>query len=168
MRRHEPACKIPYLTLVSEILRDFRELHSPLDIFDRVGKECLMDITDIPRDSTMPLVTSWPEGSEKKVFQFKESNKRWGILDFIFYEGRLVNFCAQIFFQGWFATSKTAQFNSLKLRPLINEINGTGNVHPDFFNNTCSCSDGDGLIIAFHYVNKTTSIATTIAEETFA
>lgn len=168
MRQYEPACKILYLTLVSEFLRDFRELHSRLDIFDRFGKDCLMDITDIPQTETMAMVTSLPEGSDKKVFQFKESDKRWGILDVIFYEGRLVNFRAQIFFQGWFAKSKAVKFNSLKLRPLINEIYGMGNVHHDFLNDTCSCHDGYGLKITFRYVPKTTSISTTIAEEAYA
>ncbi len=168
MRQYEPACKIPYLTLVSEFLRDFRELHSQLDIFDRFGRDCLTDITDIPQTETMATVTSWPEGSEKKAFQFKESDKMWGILDVIFYEGRLVNFRAQIFFQGWFAKSKAVKFNSLKLRPLINEIYGMGNVHHDFLNDTCSCYDGYGLKVIFRYVPKTTSIVTTIAEEAYA
>jgi hypothetical protein len=48
MQQYEPVCKIPYLTLISEFLRNFRELHSRLDIIDRFGKDCLTDITDIP------------------------------------------------------------------------------------------------------------------------
>jgi hypothetical protein len=168
MRQYEPDGKIRYLTLVSEFLRDFRELHSQLDIFDRFGRDCLTDITDnIPQTETMAIGASWPEGSEKKVFQFKESEKRWGILDLIFYKGRLVNFRAQIFFQGWFAKSKAVKFNSFKLRPLIKESFEKGNVHHDFSNDTCSCYDGHGLKITFRYVPKTTSIATTIAEEAY-
>lgn len=168
MRQYEPACKIPYLTLISEFLRDFRELHCQLDIMDRFGRDCLTDITDIPQTETMAMITSWPEGSEKKVFQFKELDKRWGILDVIFYEGRLVNFRAQIFFQGWFAKSKAVKFNSLKLRPLINDIFGMKNVHHDFLNSTCFCYDGYGLKITFRYEPKTASISTTITEEAYA
>jgi hypothetical protein len=167
MRQYEPACKIPYLTLVSEFLRDFRELHSKLDIVDRFGKDCLTDVTDVPLTETTAIVPARPAGSEKKIFQFKESDKSWGILEVIFYEGRVVNFRAQIFFQGWFAKSKAVKFNSLKLLPLINGIYGMENVQHDFLNDTCSCHDGCGLKITFRYVPKTRSISTTIAEEAY-
>jgi len=168
MRQYEPACKISYLTLISEFLGDFRELHSRLDIIDRFGSDCLTDITDIPQTKSTAMAIFVPEGSNKKVFQFKESDKRWGILDVIFYEGRLVNFRAQIFFQGWLAKSKAVEFNSLKLRPLINDIFGMKNVHHDFLNNTCFCYDGYGLKITFRYEPKTASISTTITEEAYA
>jgi len=165
MRQYEPPCEIPYLTLVSEFLRDFRELHSRLDIIDRFGSDCLTDISDIPQTKATAVATFLTEGSDKKVFQFKESDKRWGILDVIFHEGRLVNFRARIFFQGWFAKSKAVKFNSLKLRPLINEVFGMENVHHDFLNHTYSCYDGDGLKIIFRYVPDTTTISTSITEE---
>jgi hypothetical protein len=165
MRQYEPVCEIPYLTLISEFLRDFRELHSRLDIIDRFGRDCLTDITDIPQNKSTATAAFLPEGSDKKVFQFKESDKRWGILDVIFREGRLANFRAQIFFQGWFAKSKAVKFNSLKLRPFMNEIFGTENVHYDLLNNTCYCSDGYGLMITFRYIPNTTSVSTTITEE---
>ncbi len=107
-------------------------------------------------------------GFWEKVFQFKESNKRWGILDVIFHGGRLANFRAQIFFQGWFAKSKAVKYNSFKLRPFMNEIFGIENVHHDFLNDTCYCSDGHGLIITFRYVPNTTTISTTVTEEAYA
>ena len=168
MRQYEPACNIPYLTLISEFLCDFRELHSRLDIIDRFGRDCLTDITDIPQSNINASATISPEGSDKKVFQFKESDERWGILDVIFHEGRLVNFRAQIFFHGWFAKSKAVKFNSLTFRPFMNEISGMENVHYDFSDDTCSCHNGHGLKISFRYIPKTTSISTTIVEEAYA
>ncbi len=167
MRQYEPFCKIPYLTLISEFLADFRVLHSRLDIIDRFGSDCLTDITDTSQSKSIVIAPILPEGSDKQVFQFKESDKMWGILDVIFHEGRLVDFSAQIFFQGWFAKSKAVKFNSLKLRPFMNEIFGMENVHYDLSNDTCSCDDGHGLKITFRYVPKTTSISTTIVEEAY-
>ena len=168
MQQNEPACKIPYLTLISEILSDFRELHSRLDIIDRFGRDCLTDITDIPRSKTNVSSANESEGSDKKIFQFKESDERWGILDIIFHERRLVNFRAQIFFHGWFAASKAVKFNSLELRPFMNEIFGIENVHYNLLDDTCSCHNGRGLKITFRYVPKTTSISTTIVDEAYA
>jgi hypothetical protein len=165
MQQYEPACKIPYLTLLSEFLCDFRELHSRLDIIDRFGRDCLTDITDIPLSNINVSSTISPEGSDKKIFQFKESDERWGILDVVFHEGRLVTVRAQIFFHGWFAKSKAVQFNSLKLRPFMNEIFGMENVHHDFSDDTYSCDNGHGLKIISRYVPKTSSISTTIVEE---
>jgi hypothetical protein len=43
-------------------------------------KDCLTDVTDIPHNETRTMVTFWPDGFEKGVFQFKESDKRWSIL----------------------------------------------------------------------------------------
>jgi hypothetical protein len=168
MRQYEPVCQIPYLTLIFEFLRDFRELHSRSDIFDRFGRDCLKDVTDIPQIKSKAMDTFLPEGSDKRVFQFKESDKSWGIIDVIFHKGRLVNFCAQIFYQGWFAKSKAVKFTSLTLRPFMNEIFGIENVHHDFLNDTCSCSGGYGLLITFRYVPNTASISTTITEEAYA
>jgi hypothetical protein len=168
MQQNEPACKIPYLALISEFLSDFRELHSRLDIIDRFGGDCLTDITDIPQSKINVSSSNVPEGSDKKIFQFKESDERWGVLDIIFNEGRLVNFRAQIFFHGWFAKSKAVKFNSLELRPFMNEIFGIENVHYNFSDDTCSCHNDHGLKITFRYVPKTTSISTTIVEEAYA
>jgi hypothetical protein len=168
MQQYEPACTIPYLTLISEFLSDFRELHSRLDIIDRFGGDCLTDITDIPQSKSDALSVISPEGSDKKIFQFKESDERWGILDVIFHEGRLVNFRAQIFFHGWFAKSKAVKFNSLKLRPFMSKIFGMENVHYDFSDDTCSCHNDNRLKITFRYVPNTTSISTTIVEEAYA
>ena len=163
MRQYEPDCNIPYLTLVSEMLRDFRDLHSRLDIFDRFGKDCLTDITDCPQTKTNVMVRSWPKGSEEKVFQFKDSDKRWGFLNVIFYKGRLVNFRAQLFFQGWFAKSRALRFQSLKMHPLMKKISGLKSIHHDYLNDTYSCHDVYGLKITFRYLHKTRSISTTIA-----
>ena len=168
MRQYEPACKIPYLTLVSEFLRDFRELHSRLDIIDRFGGDCLTDITGIPQTKTMVMPTLLPEGFDKKVFQFKESDTNWGLLEVVFRERILINFRAQIFFKGWFAKSKAVKFSTLKLRPLMNEIFGIENVRHDFSNDTYSCHDGGGLVINFRCVPSTTSVSTTITEEAYA
>jgi hypothetical protein len=168
MQQYEPACNIPYLTLISEFLSDFRELHSRLDIIDRFGRDCLTDITDIPQSKINVSSAILPDGSDKKIFRFKESDERRGILDVVFQEGRLVNFRAQIFFHGWFARSKAVKFNSLKLRPFMNEIFGMENVHHDFLDDTCSCDNGHGLKITFRYVPNTTSISTTIVEEACA
>jgi len=168
LRQYEPSCKIPYLTLISEFVRDFRDLHSQLDIFDRFGKDCLTDITDIPQTESMAKSKSWPESAEEKAFQFKESDERWGILDIIFHEGRLVNFRAQIFFHGWSAKSKAVKFNSLELRPFMNKIFGIENVHYNFLDDSCSCHNNHGIKISFRYVPKTTSISTTIVDEAYA
>jgi hypothetical protein len=42
-------------------------------------KDCLTDVTDIPHNETRAMVAFWPDGFEKRVFQFKESDKRWSI-----------------------------------------------------------------------------------------
>lgn len=168
MQQYEPASKITYLTLISEFLSDFRELHSRLDIIDRFGRDCLTDITDTPKSKINVSSAISLEGSDKKIYQFKESDDRWGILDVIFHEGRLVNFRAQMFFHGWFAKSKAVKFNSLELRPFMNEIFGMEHVHNDFSDDTYSYYNGHGLKITFRYVPKTTSISTAIVEEAYA
>lgn len=80
MQDSEPTCKIPYVTLISEFLSDFRELHSRLDITDRFGRDCLTDITQSNIKGSSAILR---DGADQKIFRFKESDERWGLLDVI-------------------------------------------------------------------------------------
>jgi hypothetical protein len=75
MQQNEPACKIPYLALISEFLSDFRELHSRLDIIDRFGGDCLTDITDIPQSKSDALSESRQRVPTKKYFNSRNQMK---------------------------------------------------------------------------------------------
>ncbi|MEA2121105.1 MAG: hypothetical protein EGMGGAKC_00420 [Dehalococcoides mccartyi] len=132
LRQYDPKESLSYLTLVSEVLGDYAAFQSPQDIIRRFGGESLTDITETPEVRLPELAPPLPIGYEQKVFQFKESGATGGSFDVVFNtEGQMVNFRAQLFFDGILAGMRAAYYNRLKLRSLIEQMADTGHVSFD-------------------------------------
>ncbi|BAQ35111.1 hypothetical protein [Dehalococcoides sp. UCH007] len=166
LRQYDPKESLSYLTIVSEILGDYSTFQSPQDIIRRFGGKSLTDITEAPEIRLPELTPPLPIGYEQKVFQFKESGATGGSFDVVFNnEGQMINFRAQLFFEGMLAGMRAAYYNRLKLRTLIEQMADTGNVS---FDNRSSRYYGYGneLMVTFCQLSDfgLTSVSTWITQ----
>jgi hypothetical protein len=158
---------ISYVSIVSEVLRHYRELKNPEDIIKRLGAECVVDNIDKTRmqllDESLPL----PEGSEQKVFRFRESKTRNVVIEVVFHKGQLINFRGQIYLYD-LNTRNISEFVKNDLYPLISDIIGTKKFRYESFTDTYYYDDFNGLIVGFRASPENLSVSTHIIDKIYA
>jgi hypothetical protein len=162
-RDHDPADSLGYLNLVKAVVRVFRQVTSPSDLVEALGKTCFTDITEVAEIRLMEIAQPLPPSYLERVYQFRDPALGRGIMDAAFHDGELVNMRAQLFFNGLFARSKARKYLREVLVPLFQGILGSPSEQaPD----TC-IFHSLGLIGVVRYVPGTPSISVALTDDRF-
>ena len=146
LRQYDPVNNLSYSHLVAEFLTRFRDLHRPEEIIDDLGSDRVTDITDKPEmgEASVKLLS----GAQHRIYQFKESENRGGFIDAVFQDGRLINFRARMFFDGWFGKAIASIFARTQLSPLLARLAGKENMNYDDESRRYFCHLGDLVLAA--------------------
>jgi hypothetical protein len=156
-----------YLTIISEILLHHDDFHTHEDLIKHLSPSFFTDITNDPQMKLLNEKMPLPIGFNLKTFKFKESADRDGVIEAVFYEGRLVNFRSQLFLHGLNDEQVNEYMNS-ELSPLISDIVGTENFECDAITNVYHYDDFDGFIVAFRTVTGAPSLSVYITDRKYA
>jgi len=156
-----------YLTIISELLLHHHEFRTHSDMLRHLGPLFFKDITDDPRMQLLDEMRPLPIGFNQKIYQFKESKNRDGIIEAVFYEDRLVNFRGQLLLHR-LNDEQVSEYMNSELFPLISDIVGTENFEYDAVTNIYHYDDFDGFIVAFRTVTGAPSLSVYITDRKYA
>jgi len=156
-----------YLIIISEVLLHHNDFRTHEDILEHVGSSFFKDITNDPEMQLLDEMRPLPSGFNQKIYQFKESKNRDGVIEVVFYEGRFVNFRGQLFLHG-FDDEQVAEYVKTKLFPLISDIVGVVNFERDAITNVYHYDDFDGFIVAFRTVPGAPSVSVYLTDRKYA
>jgi hypothetical protein len=161
LHQYDPEKTVSYINLVGTVLHRYNDFHNPEDIVRALGQKRLTDVTHTPEmgDAAVRLY----DGGNQRIFQFKESANRGGIIDVIFNHNRLESFRAQLFFEGVWGKPGAIIFSSLRFGPLVTSAVGRGNVSFDAATGHFFCHYGN-LVVSYTHEQEMgiTSISTSI------
>ena len=153
-QKHSPKSALSYLTIVSDMLRQHKHLHSPRDVTTTWGIDSLVDITDIPEFESVTSIEPLPKEFNERLFLFKESTKRHGVIEAAFHRNKLVHLRVTMHFSGWFPRMVALKFFTKKLLPTVTNIIGSigsrvDEPYPGFY-----WENYQGFYIVFTGLNK--------------
>jgi hypothetical protein len=165
MRKYDPERTIPYLSVVREALKNFREFRHPSDITIWINADCLTDITDAPETKELDEFMPVPSGFDLKYFHFKESDQRIGGIELVFHGDLLVNCRIQMTFGGLFANRKAKKFISSALHPCLVSVIGADEFEYSEWNETYYYKYFNGLVVAYRKVPNLPGVSTWITDK---
>ena len=160
---YDPLGSLPYLSLLEQVLREFRQLSTHAELVGQLGGDSLTDVTELPQFRLMDDLQPLPSGFAQRAYQFRDPNHGRGIMDAAFHGTELVNVRAQLFFTGWLAKSRARKYFQRVLLPWYQERFGEAGGEPDY----CLFSCG-GLVGVARYLSRAASVSAHLTDERYA
>jgi len=159
--------RLSYIDLIGYYLANFKKIRKIDDVVSKFQTK-VFDVTDTPEQQMIRSMEKTYPGEQDYSFIFQEDDRFSGIFDLDFVDDALANFRAQLFAEGFFASSKMNRKYDTVLEFIMNKY-GKGIERLRVYDKAWH-GENHGLLITLRKVKESPkpSISFTIVDEKFS